>query len=188
LRIGLAFRSFFAILFKGRLPDDIVYELGLVRRVGKGPTAAPKSEASGQPKSSPAAAGPSDGAVQILALLQRESRLMDFLLEDIAEYTDDQVGSAVRPVHESCRATLQRHLKLAPVIDGVEGTVTRLATAGVDAKDASSVKIVGNVPPDGKVDAGILRHRGWKAERLDLPSLRPGERATVIAPAEIEVE
>jgi hypothetical protein len=188
LRIGLAFRSFFAILFKGKLPDDIAYELGLVRRVAKGQPSPPESAPASAARPAVQAAGPTDGAVQILALLQRESRLVDFVLEDIAEYTDEQVGSAVRPVHESCRATLQRHLKLAPVIDGVEGTVTKLATAGIDAKDATSVKIVGNVPPDGKVDAGILRHRGWKAERLDLPSLRPGERATVIAPAEIEVE
>jgi hypothetical protein len=74
------------------------------------------------------------------------------------------------------------------VIDGVEGTLTRLATAGLDAKDTTSVKVIGNVPPDGKVEAGILRHRGWKVERVDLPTLKAGERAVVLAPAEIEVE
>jgi hypothetical protein len=188
LSIGLAFRSFFAILFKGKLPDDIVLALGLTRRVGKpgsSPGAAAETAAS---RPAPQTAGPADGAVQVLALLQRESRLIDFLLEDIASYSDDQVGSAVRPVHESCRAALLRHLKLKPVIDGVEGTLTRLASAGVDAKDAEQLKVVGNVPPDGKVEAGILRHRGWRVDRIDLPSLKAGQRATVLAPAEIEVE
>jgi hypothetical protein len=183
LAIGLAFKTFFSLLFKGKLSDELVYELGLMRRVAKGtPSAA-------APKLTPqAGAGPTDGAVQMLALLQRESRLVDFLLEDIAAYTDDQVGAAVRPVHEGCRAAIGRHVKLQPVIDGVEGTLTRLSAAGLTAKDTSAVKIVGNVPPDGKVEAGTLRHRGWKVERVDLPPLKAGERATVVAPAEIEVE
>jgi hypothetical protein len=185
-RIVLAFRSFFALLFSGKLPDDLIQQLGLTRRVAKG---AP-SPAQGSPaaKPAPAAAGPADGAVQILALLQRESRLIDFFLEDIAAYSDDQIGAAVRPVHDSCRTVLERHLKLGPVIDGVEGATTRLATAGIDAKDTTRLKIVGNVPPDGNVAAGILRHRGWQVQKVDLPLLKSGERALIVAPAEIEVE
>jgi hypothetical protein len=187
-RIALAFRSFFALLFSGKLSDDLVQKLGLTRRVAKGSPAAAQPAAAAPAKAAPAAAGPADGAVQILALLQRESRLIDFFLEDIAAYSDDQIGAAVRPVHESCRATLERHLKLGPVIDGVEGATTRLATAGIDAKDTVKLKVVGNVPPDGKVTAGILRHRGWQVEKVDLPPLKVGERALVVAPAEIEVE
>ena len=184
-RISLAFRCSFSLLFSGKLSDQLVLDLGLTRRVAKPAAAAAPSTAA---KPAPPAAGPADGAVQILALLQRESRLIDFFLEDIAAYSDDQIGSAIRPVHESCRAVLDRHLKLGPVIDGVEGTATKLATAGIDPKDTAQVKIVGNVPPDGKVTGGVLRHRGWRAEKVDLPRLQPGERAMIVAPAEIEVE
>jgi hypothetical protein len=183
-RIVVAFRSFFALLFSGKLPDDIVQELGLTRRVAKAAT--PTSAAPA--KAAPTGPGPADGAVQIIALFQRESRLIDFFQEDISSYSDDQIGAAIRPVHESCRAVLDRHLRLAPVIDGVEGTTARLASAGISPGDATQVKVVGNVPPDGKVEAGILRHRGWKVDRVELPPLKAGERATVVAPAEIEVE
>ncbi|MBK5294325.1 MAG: DUF2760 domain-containing protein [Acidobacteriia bacterium] len=170
---------------KGKLPEEVVVELGLMRR------AAPVvSKTAAKPAASPqaAAAGPSDGAVQMLALLQRESRIVDFLMEDIGGYSDEQVGSALRGVHEQCRTVLNRHLKLSPVVDGVEGTQTRLAAAGLDAKDTARLKLVGNVPADGKVEAGILRHRGWRAEMVDLPALKAGERAMIVAPAEIEVE
>ncbi len=134
------------------------------------------------------AAGPSEGAVQMLAMLQRESRLVDFLMEDISGYSDEQIGSALRGVHEQCRTVLNRHMKLSPVVDGVEGTPTRLAAAGLEAKDTARLKLVGNVPADGKVEGGILRHRGWKAETVNLPSMQAGERALIVAPAEIEVE
>ena len=62
------------------------------------------------------------------------------------------------------------------------------ATAGLEAKDTARLKLVGNVPADGKVEGGILRHRGWKAETVNLPSMQAGERALIVAPAEIEVE
>jgi hypothetical protein len=176
----LAFKSFFAVLFTGKLSDPVAYELGLMRRMA--PPAAAK------PAAPAAQAGPAEGAVQMLALLQSESRLVDFLQEDISGYSDEQVGSAMRGVHEKCRSLLGRHVKLAPIVDGVEGTPTRLASAGLDSKDASTVKLVGNVPPDGNVEAGILRHRGWQVERIDLPAVKRGGKTLVVAPAEIEVE
>jgi len=33
-----------------------------------------------------------------------------------------------------------------------------------------------------------LRHKGWKAEKIELPPIALGANATVIAPAEIEIE
>jgi len=124
--------------------------------------------------------GPADGAVQILSVLQRDARLMDFLMEDISGYSDEQVGAAVRDVQQQSRQALERYLKLQPVIDGVEGDFTK-----TDGLPASSVKLVGNVPPSGKAPGGLLRHKGWKAEKVDLPALPPGN---ILAPAEIEVE
>ena len=40
---------------------------------------------------------------RFLAILQRDSRLIDFLQEDIAAYSDDQIGAAVREIHDQSR-------------------------------------------------------------------------------------
>ena len=118
--------------------------------------------------------------MQILSVLQRDARLVDFLMEDISGYSDEQVGAAVRDVQQQSRQALERYLKLQPVIDGVEGDFTK-----TDGIAASSVKLVGNVAPSGKAAGGLLRHKGWKAEKVDLPALPPGN---ILSPAEIEVE
>lgn len=169
-RIALAFRSFFDLLFKGLLPDDLIDELGLMRK----PVAPVK------PQAPPASA--SDGALQIMSILQRDARLLDFLMEDINPYSDEQVGTAVRAIHGQSREVLDRYLKLQPVIDGVEGTF-----AQAPSSDPGVVKFVGNVPA-GKASGGVLRHRGWRAAAVDLPPLTPRQDVTVLAPAEIEVE
>jgi hypothetical protein len=173
-RIALAFRSFFAILFTGQLPGDIAQAFGFTQV--KSPTASPT------PKPAPQLR-PSDGALQMLGLLQRDSRLIDFLMEDIAAYSDDQIGAAVRNLHDQCRDSMNRYLHLAPVIDAVEGSYTKLET-----NDPATVKLLGNVPASGKAPGGILRHKGWRADKIDLPPTPPAGNVTVIAPAEIEVE
>jgi len=171
-RIVLAFRSFFAILFTGQLPGDIAEAFGFTQVKSPTPAAKPAPQAR-----------PSDGALQILGLLQRDSRLIDFLMEDISGYADDQVGAAVRNLHDQCRDSLNRYLRLAPVIDAVEGSFTKLET-----NDPATVKLLGNVPVSGKAPGGILRHKGWRAEKIDLPPTPPSQSITVIAPAEVEVE
>ena len=170
-RISLAVRSFFSILFGGSLAPDIAQVFGYSKAapVVVKPAPAPKPQS-----------GPADGAVQILSILQRDARLIDFLMEDISAYSDEQVGAAVRDVQEQARKSMERYLKLQPVIDGVEGTYTK-----TDALDASAVKLMGKVPASGKAPGGTLRHKGWKADNVDLPALPPGN---VLAPAEIEVE
>jgi len=170
-RISFAFRSFFSILFGGTLPPDIAQAFGYSKAmpVKAAPVAVPKPTA-----------GPADGAVQILSILQRDARLVDFLMEDISAYPDDQVGAAVRDVQTQARESLQRYLSLDPVIDGVEGTFTKMQ--GVNP---AQVKLIGNVPADGKAPGGTLRHKGWKASKVDLPQIAPGQ---VLAPAELEIE
>src|SRR5436189_100192 len=64
---------------------------------------------------------PSGEAVRVLALLQREGRLLDFLLEDVQAYTNDQIGAAVRDIHGNCQHALKEHIVLAPVIAKQEG-------------------------------------------------------------------
>lgn len=174
-RIGSAFRSFFSILFGGNLPEDIAVEFGFVK-AKPAPVAAPVEV----PKFKT-----SDGALQLLNILQRDSRLVDFLMEDIASYSDDQVGAAVRSLHTDCRAALNRHVELAPVVDGVEGTFHKLDAA--KAPDANRVKLIGNVPANGRAAGGILRHRGWLATAVNLPPIGKQD-VNVIAPAEIEIE
>jgi len=171
-RILLAFRCFFGILFHGALSDAAIIELGL----HKTPPAPPPPP--------PPLADFTDGAVEILSILQRDSRLVDFLMEDISAYDDDQVGAAVRSLHDHCRDSLVRYLRLAPVIDAVEGTQVKVT--GLPAENrAQLVKFVGNVPaqPPG---GGTLRHKGWRVEKAELPV--PQHGATVVAPAEIEIE
>jgi hypothetical protein len=174
-RILLAFRCFFEILFHGALSANALGALKLARR----------EQAAPGPKGTPPAAAlrtPADGALQILTILQRDSRVVDFLMEDIASYSDDQVGAAVRELHDQCRDSLARYVALQPVIDGVEGTPVK-APSG----DPHLVRFIGNVPaapPSG----GTLRHKGWRAAKVDLPALAAKEDTSIIAPAEIEIE
>jgi hypothetical protein len=165
-RILLAFRAFFAILFGRPLPKEI-----------KTPAPAPRPPAKAEPQPPNPAY-----ALQLLAILQRDSRLLDFLMEDIASFDDDQIGAAVRSLHDQARDSLARYLSLQPVIDGVEGAYTRPATA-----DPAAVKFIGNVPAT-KPEGGTLRHKGWRAAKVDLPALNRKQDASIIAPAEIEIE
>jgi hypothetical protein len=172
-RILLAFRCFFSLLFHGDLSETAITELHLSRR---GPVAVPRPQ--------PAAPQfkPTDGALQILGILQRDSRLVDFLMEDISSYSDDQVGAAVRELHDQCRDSVARYVALEPVIDGVEGTYAKAPSA-----DPNVVKFVGNVPAKPPA-GGVLRHKGWRARKVDLPALVSNQDPAVIAPAEIEIE
>ncbi len=169
-RLKLAFAAFFTILFKSRLPASLQSRMETV-------PAAPTP-----PAPAASAADESDRAVQMLALLQRDGRLVDFFTEDIGEYDDAQVGAAVRDMHESCRNTLNRYLTLQPVIAAEDGNVVT-----VDAGfDPGTIKWIGNVT--GRLPVrGVLRHHGWRAGEVRLPDVPTGATGSVIAPAEVEV-
>ena len=173
-RIVLAFRAFFSLLFSGELSAETLISLNLSRRSAPAPA---KAAAPAAP-----AVRTADGALQILGILQRDSRLIDFLMEDVSAYSDDQIGAAVRELHDQCRDAIARYVTLTPVIDGVEGTYAK-----TPAGDANLVKFIGNVPA-GKPAGGTLRHKGWRATRVDLPSIAGKQDVTVLAPAEIEIE
>jgi hypothetical protein len=175
-RIVLAFRAFFNLLFSGELSVEILIALNLSRRSG---TVPPKAAA---PVPAAPAARASDGALQILGILQRDSRLIDFLMEDVSAYNDDQIGAAVRELHDQCRDAIARYVTLAPVIDGVEGTYAK-----APGQDPNLVKFVGNVPAKPPA-GGTLRHKGWRATKVELPLLAAKQDATIIAAAEIEIE
>ena len=120
--------------------------------------------------------------VQILGLLQREGRLIDFLQEDIEPYDDAQIGAAVREVHRGCRNALQEVLGLKPVLDAPEGSEVEID----EDFDPSRIRLVGNVqgsPPF----KGVIRHCGWRYTRLELPRWTAREETDVLAPAEVEI-
>jgi hypothetical protein len=182
-RMSYAARCFFAVLSRGEVPEDIAPEVvgGAATRPEPEPAAPPPpaelTEAR-RGEDSP------DRAVQLLALLQREGRLIDFLSEDIAPYQDAQVGAAVRELHASCRKALAQYVTLEPVIDGEEDRPVTVE----EGFDPAAVKLVGNVtgrPPM----RGLLRHRGWRVAETNLPSLPPrGAGRAVVAPAEVEIQ
>ncbi len=125
---------------------------------------------------------PSGVPLRLLALLQREGRLLDFLLEDIQGYDDAQVGAAVRDIHRQCRAALEEHLTLEPVLPQPEG-----ATVDVPAGfDPSAIRLTGNVtgqPPF----RGTLQHHGWRVRALRLAPPPEGQDELIIMPAEVEL-
>ena len=172
-RLRYAFRTFFAILDRDRIPEDVL--AALATRAPSSAAPAPAAQ-----RLDPAADDGGARAAQMLALLQRDGRLVDFLMEDIAGYADAQIGAAVRDVHAGCRQVLQRYVSLTPVLQQDEG-----GTVEVDGPiDPAKIKVVGNTR--GAPLRGVLRHRGWLASRVDLPQMPPGGRF-VIAPAEIDV-
>lgn len=171
-RVSFAFRSFFSLLGSGTLPDEVVREVAAE-------AAAPAIAAAPAPKPVPESP---DRAIQLLALFQRDGRLVDFLSEEIAPYTDEQVGAAARAVHESCREVLGRYFTLEPVMVEAEGDRVTVQ-AGFDA---ASIKVLGSVAGQPPI-RGVLRHRGWRVAASTLPPLADGEGRAVVAPAEVEV-
>ena len=184
-RLSLAFGTFFKTVgdaeFAARVRDDQV-----------GPVAAPTPAPAPAPVPTPAAApapvpvqlreATPDAALQLLTLLQREARLIDFAHENLAAYADADIGAAARVVHEGCARVLKDHFTIAPVRSEAEGSRLTLE----EGFDASSVRLTGNVI--GKAPfKGTLSHRGWKATDVRLPQLAKEHDASILAPAEVEL-
>lgn len=123
-----------------------------------------------------------EAALQLLGLLQREARFVNFVQENVAAYSDADVGAAARVVHEGCRKVLREHFSVEPVRPEAEGSRVTLA----EGFDAASIRLTGNVvgqPPF----TGSLGHRGWRVTDSRLPKLAQGHDASVIAQAEVEL-
>ena len=122
-------------------------------------------------------------AVNLLAALQREGRLIDFLKEPIDAYSDAQVGAAVRDIHRDCGAVLERQFAMRPVLDQAEGSVVNLSANTRGGR----ITLTGKVG-EGSPSSGTLVHHGWKVSKSDLPvwSGDP-DAAGIVAPAEVEV-
>jgi hypothetical protein len=124
-----------------------------------------------------------DAALRLLALFQREGRLVDFLQQDIVAFSDADVGAAARVVHEGCRKALSSHAVIEPVRSEPEGASVAIA-AGFRPDEVKLLGEVTGAPPY----EGILRHRGWRAGKFELPQPVGDHDTHVLAPAEVELE
>jgi len=176
-RIGLAFRLFFRVLLDAALAERLRPLLAQAAPAPAAAVAAPKIAA--KPKPAPARSD----ALNLLAMLQREARLVDFLQEPIAGYSDEQIGAAVRDVHRDCAALLERVFALKPVREEAEGTPVELS----GDFDAARYRLAGRVPEQPPF-RGTLAHHGWQATRCALAEWTgTQDAALVIAPAVLEV-
>jgi hypothetical protein len=121
-------------------------------------------------------------ALQLLSLLQGEGRLVDFLQQDVATFSDADVAAAARVVHEGCRRALRGHVTIEPVRTEEEGARVTLH----EGFDADRAKLVGDVKGEPPY-TGVLRHRGWRVTKIDLPLLVGEHDEHVLAPAEVEL-
>ena len=181
-QLVFAFRCFFSILFHAEIPNDIAQKA--LRTSGPVPQApvAPTSSISRATEVERAAPEGFDRAIQMLALLQRDGRLIDFLAENISAYPDTQLGAAVRTIHDTCRQVLDRYVKLEPILDSEEDQPVTVQ-AGLDP---AAIKLIGNVAGEPPV-RGMLRHKGWRVKEVNLPPWPQATGRMVVAPAEVEL-
>jgi hypothetical protein len=125
---------------------------------------------------------PSGIPLRMLALLQAEARLVDFLLEDIRGLPDSQIGQAVREVHKKAQAALKQHAVIVPVLSGNEGDTSTVPKGF----DPSAVRVIGNVTGEPPF-TGQINHPGWRVKELKLASPPEGADEFVLQPAEVQI-
>jgi hypothetical protein len=124
----------------------------------------------------------SDAALQLLSILQKEARFIDFIKEDMGVHADADIGAAARIVHQGCAKAINEHFKLAPVSQDQEGSKVTL-NAGFDA---AAFRLTGNIVGQAPF-TGSLVHKGWKVTEVHLPKLTEGHNPNIIAAAEVEL-
>jgi hypothetical protein len=129
-----------------------------------------------------AAARPSVGALAMLALLQREGRLVDFLRDSVDGADDADIGAAAREVHRGCRKVLDQVLTIEPVMPGAEEARVSVPKGF----DPAEIRLIGEARGDAPYQ-GTLRHHGWRVVDAKLPTLTDGVDRTILAPAEVEL-
>jgi uncharacterized protein DUF2760 len=123
-----------------------------------------------------------DAALQLLNLLQKEARFIDFINEEINAFSDAEIGAAARVVHEGCSKVIKEHFALEPIRQEQENTKITLPKGF----DAASIRLTGNIVGDAPF-TGVLVHKGWQITNVRLPKLTVGHNAKIIAPAEVEL-
>jgi hypothetical protein len=174
-RIALAFGTFFAILFNDEFAGR-VQRFRQTMDVPQKEAEAPKAPTRPLKETRP------EAALQLLGLLQREARFVDFIEEDVAAYSDADIGAAARLVHDGCHKVLREHFTIQPVREEAEGSRITLN----DGFDAAAIRLTGNVVGQAPF-RGSISHRGWRVTETRLPKLAETHDAMVIAPAEVEL-
>ncbi|MBM4208410.1 MAG: DUF2760 domain-containing protein [Gammaproteobacteria bacterium] len=123
-----------------------------------------------------------DAALQLISILQKEARFIDFIKEDITAYSDADIGAATRVVHQGCAKALNDHFSLAPIRDEKEGSSITV----LEDFDAASLRLTGNIVGHAPF-TGALIHKGWQATEVRLPKLSQSHNPKIIAAAEIEL-
>jgi hypothetical protein len=209
-RMILAFACFFRVLFGKKLPPAAIAYLPEGATPASLPAPAPKPVE--KPAAGPASDGKErpgkevakepakevkaeadrprvstaqhhrDGALALLALMQREGRLVDFLREPLDGFSDADIGAAARDVHRGCRKVLDQHLSLEAVMPGSE----EAKVAVPKGFDPAEIRLIGEAKGEPPF-RGTLRHHGWRVVDARLPALADGVDRMVIAPAEVEL-
>jgi hypothetical protein len=193
-RLFLAFVCFFRVLFGKTLPAGALALLPeTTTPVSQAEPPKPTPQKPEPPKPTPQKPEPEkprvsaaqhhrDGALALLALLQREGRLVDFLQEPLDGFSDADIGAAARDVHRGCRKVIAQHLSLEPVMPGAE----EARVAVPKGFDPAEIRLIGEAKGEPPF-RGTLRHHGWRVVDAKLPVLAEGIDRMVIAPAEVEL-
>lgn len=182
-RLSFAFAAFFGILFDGAYAGRLFRARALAPAAEETPAPGPAERVRSEREAEQADEHREEsGALLLLGILQREGRLIDFLEQDVAGFSDADVGAAARAVHEGTRRALRSHLKVEPARSEAEGARITLE-AGFDA---SAVKLTGDVRGSAPF-TGTLKHPGWRAREVHLPRAVEGHDVHVLAPAEVEL-
>lgn len=121
-------------------------------------------------------------ALVLLSALQREGRFIDFIRQDVAGFSDEDIGAAGRIVHSGCRKVLDQFFTFQPASSGSEGQPMTVP-AGFDAQ---RIRLTGNItgsPPF----RGTLKHHGWLVTDIKVPEVSEALDPRVAAPAEVEL-
>lgn len=178
-RLWLSWVAWFRILFDGRYAARVA-ALGTAAAEVLPPPWSPAPPAAKEPAVPEKRASAEDGALQLLGLLQREGRFVDFVEQEVTAFSDQDVGAAARLVHEGCRRALHAHAQVVTVRSEAEGARVSLE------RPTEDVKLVGNVAGVAPF-RGVLRHRGWRVEQLRLPTMVGAHDPKVVAQAELEL-
>jgi hypothetical protein len=123
-----------------------------------------------------------ESAMQLLALFQKEARLVDFLNEDVAAYSDEEVGAAARVIHSGGQKVLKDYVSVTPIRSEEEESRILIE----EGFNPQQIRLTGNVTGSAPFN-GTLIHKGWQVTGMNLPKVSQDYDATVIAPAEVEL-
>ncbi len=123
-----------------------------------------------------------DAALQLLGLLQKEARFIDFIKEDVSSYSDADIGVAARVVHEGCNKAINEYFTLETVRKDQEGSKVTLNKGF----NATEVRLTGNIVGQAPF-TGTLIHKGWQVTDVRLPKLTKGHNTKIVAAAEVEL-